>query len=136
MAWTISRWRSSGRKRSNEPIPSRGRTTTINRPTSPEAVTRPIGRRLFRRRQSAMLPMAPRHRGSASLDDDASQSMTRRGGDGAGLLAAFRAAVDNLAARVVEVNALNVFPVPDGDTGTNMLAFIRAALVEAEAGAD
>jgi DAK2 domain fusion protein YloV len=62
--------------------------------------------------------------------------MTRRGGDGAGLLAAFRAAVDNLAAHVDEVNALNVFPVPDGDTGTNMLATVRAALVEAEAVAD
>ena len=36
--------------------------------------------------------------------------MTRRAGDGAGLLAAFRAAVDNLAANVDEINALNVFP--------------------------
>jgi DAK2 domain fusion protein YloV len=59
--------------------------------------------------------------------------MTRRAGDGAGLLAAFRAAVDNLAAHVDEVNALNVFPVPDGDTGSNMLATVRAALAEAEA---
>jgi hypothetical protein len=62
--------------------------------------------------------------------------MTRRSGDGAGLLAAFRAAVDNLADHVDEVNALNVFPVPDGDTGSNMLATVRAALVEAEAVAD
>ena len=59
--------------------------------------------------------------------------MTRRAGDGAGLLAAFRAAVDNLAEHVDEVNALNVFPVPDGDTGSNMLATVRAALAEAEA---
>ena len=58
--------------------------------------------------------------------------MTRRAGDGAGLLAAFRAAVDNLAEHVDEVNALNVFPVPDGDTGSNMLATVRAALAEAE----
>ena len=58
--------------------------------------------------------------------------MTRRAGDGAGLLAALRFAVDNLAAHVDEVNALNVFPVPDGDTGSNMLATIRAALAEAE----
>jgi uncharacterized protein len=58
--------------------------------------------------------------------------MTRRSGDGAGLLAAFRAAVDNLADHVDEVNALNVFPVPDGDTGSNMLATVRAALAEAE----
>ena len=62
--------------------------------------------------------------------------MTRRGGDGAGLLAALRAAVDNLEAHVDEVNALNVFPVPDGDTGSNMLATVQAALVEAEAVAD
>jgi uncharacterized protein len=33
---------------------------------------------------------------------------------------------------VDEVNALNVFPVPDGDTGSNMLATVRAALAEAE----
>jgi dihydroxyacetone kinase-like predicted kinase len=58
--------------------------------------------------------------------------MTRRAGDGAGLLAAFRAAVENLAANVDEINALNVFPVPDGDTGSNMLATVRAALSEAE----
>jgi hypothetical protein len=58
--------------------------------------------------------------------------MTRRAGDGAGLLAAYRAGVDNLAAHVDEVNALNVFPVPDGDTGSNMLATVRAALAEAE----
>ena len=62
--------------------------------------------------------------------------MTRRAGDGAGLLAAFRAAVDNLADHVEEVNALNVFPVPDGDTGSNMLATVRAALAEAEGVAD
>jgi DAK2 domain fusion protein YloV len=62
--------------------------------------------------------------------------MSRRAGDGAALLAAFRAAVDNLAEHVDEVNALNVFPVPDGDTGTNMLATVRAALAEAEAMAD
>ena len=29
---------------------------------------------------------------------------------------------------VEEINALNVFPVPDGDTGTNMLLTMRAAL--------
>ena len=30
-------------------------------------------------------------------------------------------------------NALNVFPVPDGDTGTNMLATLRAAIAEGDA---
>jgi dihydroxyacetone kinase-like predicted kinase len=32
---------------------------------------------------------------------------------------------------VDEVNALNVYPVPDGDTGTNMLHTMRAALEHA-----
>src|SRR3954454_2747736 len=59
--------------------------------------------------------------------------MARRSCDGDGLLAAFRAAVANLEANVDEVNALNVYPVPDGDTGSNMLATVKAALEEAEA---
>jgi fatty acid kinase len=59
--------------------------------------------------------------------------MPRRSCDGAGLLGAFRAAVACLEAAVDEVNALNVFPVPDGDTGSNMIATVRAALAEAEA---
>jgi len=42
--------------------------------------------------------------------------------NGAGLLGAVRAAVVNLGRHVDEINALNVFPVPDGDTGSNMLA--------------
>jgi DAK2 domain fusion protein YloV len=58
--------------------------------------------------------------------------MARRACDGAGLLEAFRAGVANLEAHVDEINSLNVFPVPDGDTGTNMLATVRAALEEAE----
>ncbi len=59
--------------------------------------------------------------------------MARRACDGAGLLGAFRAAVANLEMHVEEVNSLNVFPVPDGDTGSNMLGTVRAALSEAEA---
>jgi DAK2 domain fusion protein YloV len=59
--------------------------------------------------------------------------MSRRSCDGAGLLGAFRAAAAGLEAAVDEVNALNVFPVPDGDTGSNMMATVRAALAEAEA---
>jgi fatty acid kinase len=59
--------------------------------------------------------------------------MAHRACTGAGLLGAFRAAVADLEANVDEVNALNVFPVPDGDTGSNMLATVRAALAEAEA---
>jgi len=48
--------------------------------------------------------------------------------DGAGLLEAVRAAVANLEAHVDEINALNVFPVPDGDTGSNMIATCREML--------
>ncbi len=59
--------------------------------------------------------------------------MPRRSCDGIGLLEAFRAAVANLEAHVDEVNGLNVYPVPDGDTGSNMFATVKAALEEAEA---
>ena len=59
--------------------------------------------------------------------------MARRSCDGSGLLEAFRAAVANLEAHVDEINGLNVYPVPDGDTGSNMAATVRAALDEAEA---
>jgi uncharacterized protein len=59
--------------------------------------------------------------------------VARRACDGTGLLDAFRAAVANLEAHVDEVNSLNVYPVPDGDTGSNMLATVKAALDEAEA---
>ena len=58
--------------------------------------------------------------------------MAHRTCDGLAMLAAFRSAVANLAAHVDEVNALNVFPVPDGDTGSNMLATVRAALAAAD----
>ena len=61
--------------------------------------------------------------------------MTRRACDGDALLAAFRAAVANLEAHVEEINSLNVYPVPDGDTGSNMLATVKAALLEAEGAA-
>ncbi len=59
--------------------------------------------------------------------------MVRQHCTGAALLEAIRSAVANLEAHVDEINALNVFPVPDGDTGTNMLATVRAALDDAEA---
>jgi uncharacterized protein len=59
--------------------------------------------------------------------------MARRSCDGNGLLEAFRAAVANLEAHVDEINSLNVYPVPDGDTGSNMFATVKAALDEADA---
>jgi dihydroxyacetone kinase-like predicted kinase len=42
-------------------------------------------------------------------------------------VAAFRKAAERLLANKDEINALNVFPVPDGDTGSNM----SAAMIEA-----
>lgn len=48
--------------------------------------------------------------------------------DGPALLDALEAAGENLARQEEALNALNVFPVPDGDTGKNMLLTMRAAL--------
>ena len=58
--------------------------------------------------------------------------MTNTSWDGHELLAAMRHAAAVLHSQVDEVNALNVFPVPDGDTGSNMLATIQAAVAEGE----
>ena len=47
------------------------------------------------------------------------------------MLRALEAATARLQAGADEVNALNVYPVPDGDTGTNMLHTMRAAVEHA-----
>ena len=47
---------------------------------------------------------------------------------GAELLRAFREGFDRLEEYRDTVNALNVFPVPDGDTGTNMSLTLRAGI--------
>lgn len=52
--------------------------------------------------------------------------------DGALLLAWARAASAELDARRVEINKLNVFPVPDADTGSNMAHTMAAAVAEAD----
>ncbi|MFT5563407.1 MAG: DAK2 domain fusion protein YloV [Myxococcota bacterium] len=56
--------------------------------------------------------------------------MADRGGKAVGSPVRLSAGLDAiqtlLSARRNELNALNVFPVPDGDTGTNMLGTIRA----------
>ncbi len=49
-------------------------------------------------------------------------------GDGASLIGALEYGYHLLAANKEEINRLNVFPVPDGDTGTNMLLTLEAAL--------
>jgi hypothetical protein len=46
-----------------------------------------------------------------------------------------RAACDLLDERRAEVDALNVFPVPDGDTGTNMSLTLRSAMQEMDGSA-
>ena len=56
--------------------------------------------------------------------------------DAAALLRALEAGETRLAARVDQVNRLNVYPVPDGDTGTNMLHTVRAAVVAARRAVD
>ncbi|MEW5818144.1 MAG: DAK2 domain-containing protein, partial [Spirochaetota bacterium] len=51
--------------------------------------------------------------------------------NGEDLKGMFTAATDWLEQNAPYINALNVFPVPDGDTGFNMLLSMRSALKEA-----
>lgn len=51
--------------------------------------------------------------------------------DGRALLSWAERAVELLTQRCAEINALNVFPVPDADTGSNMAHTMEAALAEA-----
>ena len=52
--------------------------------------------------------------------------------DGIQIKSMFTTATQWLELNVDAINSLNVFPVPDGDTGTNMLFTMRAAVAEAE----
>lgn len=52
--------------------------------------------------------------------------------DGPALARAFAGGVEALLRQRDAINAINVFPVPDGDTGTNMYMTMRAALDEIE----
>ncbi|WP_039799619.1 DAK2 domain-containing protein [Nocardia araoensis] len=52
--------------------------------------------------------------------------------DGAALLRWGHTCLAGLEHRREEINALNVFPVPDADTGTNLLATMRAAVEAGE----
>ncbi len=56
--------------------------------------------------------------------------------DGTTLLRMLESAGDRLAADAGALDALNVFPVPDGDTGTNLLHTVQAALEAARAACD
>ncbi|MFN2582205.1 MAG: DAK2 domain-containing protein [Candidatus Dormibacteria bacterium] len=55
-----------------------------------------------------------------------------READGQQMLAGLRAALAWLEANQQEINDLNVFPVPDGDTGSNMYLTMRSAVEEAQ----
>ncbi len=55
---------------------------------------------------------------------------------GVELLAALRSALAWLQANQEEINDLNVFPVPDGDTGSNMYLTLRSAVEEAQSAPD
>ncbi len=50
--------------------------------------------------------------------------------DGAGLVAMFAAAAEALRRNIEPINDLNVFPVPDGDTGTNMYLTMQSGIDE------
>lgn len=52
--------------------------------------------------------------------------------DGVQIRLMFTTAIQWLELNVDAINSLNVFPVPDGDTGTNMLFTMSAAVAEAE----
>ena len=56
--------------------------------------------------------------------------------DGKDLRDMFAAGSNWLEKSVAEVNAINVFPVPDGDTGTNMLLTLRSVIEEADRASD
>jgi DAK2 domain fusion protein YloV len=58
--------------------------------------------------------------------------MSGRRLDASSLLDWAHAAVGGLVVHADEINRLNVFPVADADTGTNMLFTMRSALAEAE----
>ncbi len=52
--------------------------------------------------------------------------------DGAGLAALFTAAAAALQRNIEPINDLNVFPVPDGDTGTNMYLTMQSGIDDLE----
>jgi uncharacterized protein len=52
--------------------------------------------------------------------------------DGQILKAAFKSAESSLEKRIEEINSLNVFPVPDGDTGINMYLTLQSAISSIE----
>jgi len=64
--------------------------------------------------------------------NDNKQTENNRSIDAARLVDLFLAGAANLEAGKEWINELNVFPVPDGDTGTNMTLTIKSAVAEVE----
>jgi DegV family protein with EDD domain len=56
--------------------------------------------------------------------------------DGVALAAALRTGIHRLISREELINRINVFPVPDGDTGTNLALTLQAVLVALAAGTE
>jgi DegV family protein with EDD domain len=56
--------------------------------------------------------------------------------DGAALAAALRTGIHRLISREEVINKINVFPVPDGDTGTNLALTMQAVLAALRAGGE
>ena len=63
----------------------------------------------------------------------AEPSLALRGTD---LAAAFRAGIHRLISREELINKINVFPVPDGDTGTNLALTLQAVLTALRGGSN
>lgn len=66
------------------------------------------------------------------MTDQATRVEERPTLDAHGLLDWARRCVERLGQHREEINSLNVFPVPDADTGTNLLHTMRAAVDQAE----
>ncbi|MBN2555353.1 MAG: DAK2 domain-containing protein [Anaerolineales bacterium] len=71
---------------------------------------------------------------STGVDEKLRQKATKKYAvlDGAAFLEFVQASLSWLRANQQIVNALNVFPVPDGDTGTNMVLTMQSAMDELE----
>src|SRR5581483_7890860 len=91
------------------------------------------------RRRGSPMRQTVHHRTSAALARQTARSslvvlgaQPAMGLSGPGLRGLFAAAATWLERNAAAVNAINVFPVPDGDTGTNMAATLRAAAEAAQ----
>ncbi|MSQ25386.1 MAG: DAK2 domain-containing protein [Dehalococcoidia bacterium] len=76
------------------------------------------------------MPTSPQKKPTSRAANPGAPTLRAAVLDAPALLSALAAAAAHLERHVEAVNALNVFPVPDGDTGTNMSLTMRAALEE------